>query len=116
MRRYGSSPRRPPTVLISAKPYWRKVPTVTRRYTRWPTAWRSTAATITGTVARERPDRRARSRRFRSPCRIEYPCSRCNADTGSKDAVLQATTAYVNDTIPTVTDALDAVDPSVVHD
>ena len=36
-------------------------------------------------------------------------------DTGSKDAVLQATTAYVNDMMPTVTDALDDVDPSVVH-
>ena len=37
------------------------------------------------------------------------------ADSGSKDAVLQATTVYVNDMIPTVTDALDTVDPSVVH-
>jgi len=37
------------------------------------------------------------------------------ASTGSKEAVLQATTAYVNDMIPTVTDALDHVDPSVVH-
>jgi hypothetical protein len=36
-------------------------------------------------------------------------------NTGSKDAVLQATTAYVNDMMPTVTDALDDVDPSVVH-
>jgi hypothetical protein len=36
-------------------------------------------------------------------------------NTGSKDAVLQATTAYVNDMMPTVTDALDNVDPSVVH-
>jgi len=38
------------------------------------------------------------------------------ADTGSKDAVLQATTVYVNDMIPVVTSALDDVDPSVVHD
>jgi hypothetical protein len=37
------------------------------------------------------------------------------ANTGSEDAVLQATTAYVNDMMPTVTDALDDVDPSVVH-
>ena len=37
------------------------------------------------------------------------------ADTGSKDAVLQATTVYVDDMIPVVTDALDHVDPSVVH-
>lgn len=38
------------------------------------------------------------------------------ADTGSKDAVLQATTTYINDMIPTVTGAMDHVDPSVVHD
>ncbi len=38
------------------------------------------------------------------------------ADTGSKDAVLQATTTYLNDMIPTVTGAMDHVDPSVVHD
>jgi hypothetical protein len=37
------------------------------------------------------------------------------ADTGSKDAVFQATTAYVDDMIPVVTNALDDVDPSVVH-
>ena len=37
------------------------------------------------------------------------------ADTGSKDAVFQATTVYVNDMIPVVTSALDDVDPSVVH-
>jgi hypothetical protein len=38
------------------------------------------------------------------------------ADTGSKDAVLQAAMTYVNDMIPTVTGAMDHVDPSVVHD
>lgn len=38
------------------------------------------------------------------------------ADTGSKDAVLQATTTYLHDMIPTVTGAMDHVDPSVVHD
>jgi hypothetical protein len=38
------------------------------------------------------------------------------ADTGSKDAVLQATTVFLNDMIPTVTGAMDHVDPSVVHD
>jgi hypothetical protein len=37
------------------------------------------------------------------------------AGTGSKDAVLQATQVYVDDMIPTVTDALDDVDPSVLH-
>jgi hypothetical protein len=37
------------------------------------------------------------------------------ANTGSKDSGLQATAAYVNDMIPTVTDSLDGVDPSVVH-
>jgi hypothetical protein len=37
------------------------------------------------------------------------------ADTGSKEAVFQATTAYVDDMIPIVTGALDDVDPSVVH-
>jgi hypothetical protein len=37
------------------------------------------------------------------------------AGTGSKDAVLQATNAYVNDMIPKVTGALDHVDPSVTH-
>lgn len=37
------------------------------------------------------------------------------ADTGSQDAVLLATIAYVNDMIPTVTDALDDVDPAVAH-
>jgi hypothetical protein len=35
--------------------------------------------------------------------------------TGSKDAVLRATNVYVSDMIPLVTDALDDVDPSVVH-
>ena len=38
------------------------------------------------------------------------------ADKGSKDAMLQAATAYVTDMIPSVTDALDDVDPSVVHE
>jgi hypothetical protein len=38
------------------------------------------------------------------------------ADTGSKDAVLQATNAFLSDMIPTVTSAMDHVDPSVVHD
>jgi hypothetical protein len=38
------------------------------------------------------------------------------ADTGSKDAVLQATTKYLQDMVPTVTGAMDHVDPSVVHD
>jgi hypothetical protein len=37
------------------------------------------------------------------------------ANTGSKEAVLLATTAYVNDMIPTVTDALNDIDPLVVH-
>jgi stage V sporulation protein SpoVS len=37
------------------------------------------------------------------------------ADTGSKDAVLQATTTFLSDMIPTVTGALDHVDPSVLH-
>jgi hypothetical protein len=37
------------------------------------------------------------------------------ADTGSKDAVLQATTRFLSDMIPTVTAAMDHVDPSVVH-
>ncbi len=37
------------------------------------------------------------------------------ADTGSQEAVLQATTVYVDDMIPVVTNALDDVDPSVVH-
>jgi hypothetical protein len=37
------------------------------------------------------------------------------ADTGSKEAVFQATSAYVDDMIPIVTSALDDVDPSVVH-
>ena len=36
-------------------------------------------------------------------------------DTGSKDAVMQATTVYVNDMIPVVTGALDDIDPSTVH-
>jgi hypothetical protein len=38
------------------------------------------------------------------------------ADSGSKEAVFQATSAYVDDMIPIVTNALDDVDPSVVHD
>jgi len=38
------------------------------------------------------------------------------AETESKDAVLQATQVYVDDMIPTVTAALDDVDPSVLHD
>ena len=37
------------------------------------------------------------------------------ANSGSKDAVLQATIGYVNDMIPTLSDALDAVDPLVRH-
>jgi len=37
------------------------------------------------------------------------------ADTGSKEAVMQATTTYVNDMVPVVTGALDDIDPSVVH-
>jgi hypothetical protein len=37
------------------------------------------------------------------------------AGTGNDDAVVQATIAYINDMIPTMTDALDDVDPAVVH-
>jgi hypothetical protein len=37
------------------------------------------------------------------------------ANTRSKEAVLLATTAYVDDMIPTVTDALNDVEPSVLH-
>jgi hypothetical protein len=37
------------------------------------------------------------------------------AESGDKQAVIQATTAYVNDMIPTVTGALDRVDPSMTH-
>jgi hypothetical protein len=37
------------------------------------------------------------------------------AETASKDALLQATTTYLNDMIPTVTGAMDHVDRSVVH-
>jgi hypothetical protein len=37
------------------------------------------------------------------------------ADTGSKDAVMEATTAYVGDMIPVVTGALDDIDPSTAH-
>ncbi len=37
------------------------------------------------------------------------------SSTGSKDAVLNATKAYVGDMIPVVTSTLDDVDPSVVH-
>ena len=34
---------------------------------------------------------------------------------GNKEAVLQGATVYVGDLIPVVTDALDYVDPAVVH-
>src|ERR1700687_3974364 len=37
------------------------------------------------------------------------------ASTGSKEAVAQATLAYVQDMMPTVTGALNDVDPSFVH-
>lgn len=37
------------------------------------------------------------------------------AKTGNKGAVLQATATYVDAMIPTVTKALDEVDPSVAH-
>ena len=37
------------------------------------------------------------------------------AKTGNKGAVLQATATYVDAMIPTVTKALDDIDPSVVH-
>jgi hypothetical protein len=37
------------------------------------------------------------------------------AESGDKQAVVQATSAYVDDMIPTVTKSLDHVDPSVVH-
>lgn len=37
------------------------------------------------------------------------------AETGDNQAVFQATSAYVSDMIPTVTDALDHVDSSVTH-
>lgn len=37
------------------------------------------------------------------------------AKTGNKEAVLRAATAYNNDMFPVVTDALNDVDPSVVH-
>jgi hypothetical protein len=37
------------------------------------------------------------------------------ADTGSKDAVLQASIVYIDDMIPIVTSALDDIDPSVAH-
>ena len=37
------------------------------------------------------------------------------SETGSKEAVLEAATAYNNDMFPTVTDALNEVDPSVAH-
>jgi hypothetical protein len=37
------------------------------------------------------------------------------AESGDKQAIVQATTAYVNDMIPIVTHSLDHVDPSVVH-
>ncbi len=59
-------------------------------------------------------DRAFRSQLPRAIVDIEAMISA--ADTGSKDAVLQATTVYVNDMIPVVTSALDDVDPSVVHD
>jgi hypothetical protein len=38
------------------------------------------------------------------------------ADSGDKQAVLDATNAYVSDMIPEVTGALDHVDPSLTHD
>jgi hypothetical protein len=37
------------------------------------------------------------------------------AESGDKQALIQATTAYVDDMIPAVTSSLDHVDPSVVH-
>ncbi len=37
------------------------------------------------------------------------------SETGSKEAVLAAATAYNNDMFPIVTDALNDVDPSVAH-
>ena len=37
------------------------------------------------------------------------------AESGDKQAMIQATTGYVDDMIPTVTNSLDHVDPSVVH-
>jgi hypothetical protein len=37
------------------------------------------------------------------------------AESGDKQAVIQATTAYVDDMIPPVTSSLDHVDPSVIH-
>jgi hypothetical protein len=37
------------------------------------------------------------------------------SETGSKEAVLAAATAYNNDMFPAVTDALNDVDPSVAH-
>lgn len=37
------------------------------------------------------------------------------AESGDKQAIIQATTAYVDDMIPVVTSSLDHVDPSVVH-
>jgi hypothetical protein len=38
------------------------------------------------------------------------------AESGDKQAVVQAMSAYVEDMIPTVTNSLDHVDPSMVHD
>jgi hypothetical protein len=38
------------------------------------------------------------------------------ANSGSRDAVLQATIGYVSDMIPTLSDASDAVDPLMRHD
>jgi len=35
--------------------------------------------------------------------------------TGSKQAVRDASVAYVNDMVPAVTGAMDDVDPTVVH-
>ena len=37
------------------------------------------------------------------------------AKTGSAQALVQATSTYVAEMEPTITDALDAIDPSVVH-
>jgi hypothetical protein len=37
------------------------------------------------------------------------------AESGDKQAIIEATTAYVADMIPAVTSSLDHVDPSVIH-
>jgi hypothetical protein len=36
-------------------------------------------------------------------------------ETGNREAILEAATAYNNDLFPVVTDALNDVDPSVAH-